>query len=358
MREWFVLLAGLLLAGATAVTAQVPSMKGPPGLAHPEPNETLDFDVRLALTGRVLLEDRQPPHEPVAVEYSCRGDNRAVLTGARGQFSIGVSSQRATRAGVLTSPLDIEGCRVQVRIPGFEELVITLGKPHRTSDLVLGDLTLKAAGPQGNAAFSETGRNAPAKARSNYVRAIESINTGQNPDALAALDKALATYPKYASALLLKGLVLERMDKRDAAREAYVLAVAADPAYSKPLVQLAEMAADDQNPTETARWAAMANQLVPGAYPALYLIEGSSYFDLNRYADAEKAAQAGIDADPKAIYPSLRKLMGEVLYRKRSYAAALALFEWYLKEAPQAADIAAVQERVQSCKKILKATPK
>jgi len=347
----------LFLAGAASLTAQ-PEITYPRGITRPEPNESLPFDVRLALTGRVLLEDRQPPPEPVAVEYSCRGDNRAVLTDSKGRFSIRISSQRAARTDVLTTPLDIEGCRVEVRIPGFEELVTTLAKPHRASDLVLGDLTLKAAGAQGHAEFSESGRSAPAKARSSYVRGVEAINAGQFPDALASLDKALAAYPKYASALQLKGAVLERMGQREAARAAYQQSVAADPAYSKPLVQLAQMAAEDQNPTETARWAAMASALAPGAYPSMYLIEGSSYFDLNRYDDARKATQAGIDADPKAIYPALRKLMAEVLYQKHSYAAALELYEWYLKEAPQAEDIASVQERVQSCKRLVKAANK
>jgi tetratricopeptide (TPR) repeat protein len=168
------------------------------------------------------------------------------------------------------------------------------------------------------------------------------------------LDKALAAYPKYASALELKGIVLERMGQREAAREAYQRAVEADPAYVKPLVQLSEMAAQDQNPTDAARWAALVNRLVPRAFPDVYLIEGSAYCDLKRYDDAEKAAREGIAADPKGIYPGLRKLMGEVLYQKRSYAAALDLFEYYLKEAPEAADIVNVQERVQSCKRLVK----
>jgi hypothetical protein len=48
--------------------------------------------------------------------------------------------------------------------------------------------------------------------------------------------------------------------------------------------------------------------------------------------------------------------MGEVLYQKRNYAAALEQFEWYLKEAPEAADIVSVQTRVQACKRLAKAT--
>lgn len=342
----------LFLAGAAALTAQ-PPISYPGGVTHPEPQETLPFDVALAISGRVVLEDRQAPPEPVPVEYSCRGDNRGALTDAKGRFSIPLSSQRAARTDVITTALHIEGCRVEVRIPGFEELIVTLTRAQRASDLALGDLTLKAVGQQGNAAFSESGRNAPAKARANYVRGIEAINTGHYADALAALDKALAAYPKYASALQLKGEVLERAGQREAARAAYQQAVQADPGYSKPLVELAQMAADDQNPTETARWAGMANKLVPGAYPAMYLLEGSSYYDLDRYDDAARATQAGIDADPKFIYPALRKLMAEVLYQKRNYAAALELFEWYLTEAPQAADIAGVQERIATCKRMV-----
>ena len=342
-----------LLAAAAVLNAQ-PEMKYPGGIVHPQPQETLPFDVRLSLTGRVMLDDRQVPPEPVPVEFSCHGDNRAALTDTKGKFTIPITTQRAAKTDVITTPLKLEGCQVQIRIPGFEELIVPLTEPHRASDLMLGDLTLKAAAHTGGAEFSETARSAPPKARASYVRGVELVNSAQYADALAALDKALAAFPNFASALQLKGVVLERTGKLGAAREAYQQAAAADPSYSKPLVQLAQMAADDQNAAETARWAAMANKLAPGAYPGMYLLEGSSYFDLNRYDDAGKAAQAGIDADPKFVYPSLRKLMGEVLYQKRNYAGALELFEWYLKAAPEATDIDGVQERVQSCKRLVK----
>jgi TolA-binding protein len=355
----------LLLAGAAAVTAQRAPAPPPPttpapaptAIIHPERLDTLNFDVGLAISGRVLLlEERQPPPEPVPVEFLCHGTSLGALTDAKGRFSIPYGSQQATRTNLVTTQIEIEGCRVQIRVAGFEEVVVTLKKPQRLSDLSLGDLTLKSIGLKGDAGFSATSRDAPGKARSNYVAAFDTINMGHYPQALASLDKALAAYPKYASALELKGIVLERMGQREAAREAYQRAVEADPAYAKPLVQLAEMAAQDQNPTDAARWAALVNRLVPRAFPDVYLIEGSAYCDLHRYDDAEKAARAGIDADPKGIYPGLRRLMGEVLYQKRSYAAALDLFEWYLKEAPEAADIVGVQERVQSCKRLVKTT--
>ena len=356
----------LFLAGAAAVTAQKAPAPPPPTTPPPPPTsitspvqlDSLNFDLTLAVTGRVLLEDRQPPPEPVPVEFECHGTSPGVLTDSKGAFSITIGTQQATRTNLLPASLDVDGCRVRIRMQGFEDVLVTLDRPRSLSDLRLGDLILHPAGPHAIAGFSVTGRNAPGKARSNYVHAFDTINAGKYAEALASLGKAIAAYPQYASALALKGIVLERMGQRDAARAAYQLAVTADPAYAKPLVQLAGMAAEDQNPTEAARWAAMVNRLAPGAYPDMYLIEGGAYCDLNRYDDAEKAAREGIAADPRGAYPGLRRLMGEVLYQKRSYAAALDLFEWYLKEAPQAADIVSVQGRVQSCKRLVKTTQK
>ena len=77
---------------------------------------------------------------------------------------------------------------------------------------------------------------------------------------------------------------------------------------------------------------------------------------LGRYDDAEKAARAGIDADPRVTSPRLRKLMGELLFRKRSYVSALESYQTYLKEAPDAEDAASVQQRVQVCQRMVKAT--
>jgi tetratricopeptide (TPR) repeat protein len=324
-----------------------PSLKGPP-----VPGDALGFDVNLAITGRVLLDSRQPPPEPVPVEYSCRGAARGALTDTKGRFSILIGHQQVSRTSLANALPEIEGCRVQVRIPGFEEILVTLKRPHGLGDLNVGDLVLKSVGLQGRAVFSESGRNAPGKARSNYVHALEAINAGKQAPALASLDKAIAEYPHYAAALQVKGYLLELMGQREGAREAYQQAVAADPAYAKPLVQLAELAADDQNAAEAARWAAQVNQVVPGAFPSMYLTEGSAYFNLGRYDEAEKAARAGIDADPQHMYPGLRRLLGELLYRKQSYAAALDEFEQYVKDAPDASDASDIRERVQSCKRL------
>jgi len=344
----------LLVAAAAAALAQTGSPI-PEAVRGPRQQDLMNFDVNLAVTGRVLLEDREPPPEPVPVEYSCRGAVHAVMTDTKGRFSIPVGTQEASRSADVTDRSIVEGCRVQIRIPGFEEVLVPVKAPNKIASLTVGDLTLKQNSPQAGAVFSASGRSAPPKARASFVKAFEAMNARKYPEALAALDKAIQAYPQYASAMELRGNALEFTGQRAAARAAYQQAAAADPAYVTPLVQLAEMAAEDQNAGEAAQWAAKATQMVPGGYPGLYLIEGSSDMILGRIADAEKAARAGIEADPKGTCPGLRKLMGEVLFRKGSYGLALDQFEWYLKEAPDAADASSAQQRAQTCKRLVKA---
>ena len=126
-------------------------------------------------------------------------------------------------------------------------MVVKLKYATRLSDLEPGDLTLKSSGTPSIVIFSAVARKAPAKARSSYVHALVAIGLNKYDDAIAWLDKAVRAFPQYSSAFQLKGEVLEEMGQRDAARECYRQAMAADPGYGKPLVKLAEMAADDQN---------------------------------------------------------------------------------------------------------------
>ena len=123
------------------------------------------------------------------------------MTNAQGRFTIPLGVQQATRTADVADPVAVEGCRVQVRIPGFEEILVPVKRPEKISGLTVGDLTLKQVNPQASAAFSAAGRSAPPKARSIFIRAFEAINTRKYSEAMSALDKALIVYPQYASAL-------------------------------------------------------------------------------------------------------------------------------------------------------------
>jgi TolA-binding protein len=330
----------------------------PAGKAPAIPGGALGLSHQLAVSGRLLIEDREAPPEPVQVDYVCRGKMVSVVTDAKGKFSIPVATGQVARSGLGTAVPDLTDCRVQVRAPGFEDLVVNLKHATKLSDLDLGDLALRSVGAQSIVIFSAVARKAPAKARSSYINALVAIGLNKYDDAIASLDKALRAFPQYSSAFQLKGEVLEEMGQRDAARECYRQAMAADPGYGKPLVKLAEMAADDQNSEEAARWAGMANRLAPGAFAKMYLIEGSAYFNLGRFEEAGKAAQAGITADRTDSVPGLHRLLGEVFYQQRNYAAAGDQFNRFVADAPEAPDVTDIKARAQSCEKLARTSGK
>ena len=351
-----------LLLAASAVTAQkappiAPEM-GVPGKGPAIPGGAMGIEQQLVVSGRLVLEEREAPPEPVQVDYVCRGKLVSAVTDAKGRFSIPVARRQVARSDLGVALPDLSDCLVQVRAAGFEDVVVKLKYATKLSDLEVGDLRLKSSGTQSMVIFSEVARKAPPKARTNYVHALASIGANKYDEAVAWLDKAVKAFPEYSSAYQLKGEVLEEMGKRDAARECYRQAMAADPGYGKPLVKLAEMAADEQNSEEAARWASAANRLAPGAFPKVYLIEGSAYFNLGRYDEAGKAALAGIDADRTDSVPGLHRLLGEVFYHQRNYAAARDQFNRFVSDAPEAADLAEVKARAQSCEKLARAGSK
>ncbi|GEM_PF-4462849 len=325
---------------------------GPTGRGTDFPGDTLGYTQQIAVTGRLLLDDREPPPEPVQVDCVCSGKLISTVTDSKGRFSIPVGSQQVARSALGTALPEFSGCRVLVRVPGFEDLDVKLKHATRLSDLEIGELTLKSTGPGSAFIFSTVARSAPGKARSQLIHALVSIGSGHFEEALASLDKAIRAFPQYSTAFELMGEVLEQTGRRDLARECYRQAATADPAYGKPLVRLAEMAADDQNAEEAARWAGMANHLAPGAFAKTYLIEGSAYFNLGRIDDAGKAAQAGIGADRADSVPGLHRLFGEVLYQQRKYAAARDQFNLYVTGAPNAPDCADVKARAATCAKL------
>ena len=319
------------------------------------PGGALGLSREIAVTGRLLLDDRQAPPEPVQVDFTCPNKSISVVTDAKGKFSVPIATRQVARSEVGTSVPEMTGCRLQVQLPGFEPLVVNMKHTTRLSDLELGELTLKATGGQSMAVFSEVSGKAPAKARDNYIKALMSIGAGKYNDAVSALDKAIKVYPQYASAMELKGEVLEQLGRRDEARESYNQAMAADAAYAKPIVKLAELAADDQNAEDAARWANQANRLAPGAFAKVYLVEGTAYYNLSRFDDAAKAARAGIEADHADAVPGLHRLLGEVLFRQRQYALVQDQFSRFLTAQPESAEAAEVKDHMLTCEKLARA---
>ena len=88
-------------------------------------------------------------------------------------------------------------------------------------DLDLGVILLHPTSSTGLTAFSATSAAAPESARRQFIRAMEHTSVREFDEAIAALAKAAQIYPQYAAAHQLRGQLLERLQRRQAARAAY-----------------------------------------------------------------------------------------------------------------------------------------
>lgn len=357
----------LLSASALAPAQQTtPAAPAPPPAASPSPTNfptsgtpdkplgpnPYETSVSVALLGQVVLQPAALLPEPVPLQYSCPGNSFTEWTDAKGRFSIDLGRQTAAGSTTPGAIPSLHGCHLLLQLPGFEEISINLGKLHRQSDLDLGKIALKSRGAGGALLFSARAAAAPDAARRAYIHALEAASTRDYPLALKEIDKALKAFPSHAPALQLKGQLFERSGHRAAARLAYSQAAQADPNYVKPLLQLAEMAGEDQDPAECARWAAEVNRLAPNSFPHIYFAEAASYFNLDRFADAERVAAAGRAADTTHSFPRLRKVHGESLFRLNRYAEATLAFDEYLQDAPGAPDLDDVATRRAECDRL------
>jgi len=313
--------------------------------AQPTRADSYATSISTAILGQILLEGGQMLPEPVPVQVLCKGENTIRWTDGKGRFSVELGHMFAGSSLTPGAAPKLNNCRLLVEIPGFASLTHDLSRINSLSDLELGKLVLKPTTGTARGLFSARAATLPEAARRAYIRALNASGEKNFDAALKELDKLLTTWPDHAPGWQLRGQILERQARRDQALAAYRRAAEADPDYLKPRVQLAELAAEDQDPAGAVQWAAEVNRLAPGVFPHMAFTEAAGYFNLDRFDEAAKAAAAGCAADKGHSFPRLRKVLGESLYRLNRYRDASAAFAQYLADAPDAPDAGDVRLR-------------
>lgn len=304
----------------------------------------------VAITGRVLLAKNMPPPDPVAVIVVCNtplsswegslGD-RGSVTDRQGRFSVVLGQMLSgTRSANGMSGLPrMGGCEAVIRVPGFEPFRKDLTRIVNLSGLDLRDILLKPSGDYGaGTVISRTSYSAPDAARKEYLIALHDAGAYNDSDALARLQKAVRLYPAYASAHYTMGQILDRAVRRDEAKTAYQKASEADANYVSPLLQLAQMAAEDRDWKTAAAQARRVVELSPSLFPDMYLILAGAQFNDGDLAAAEKSAREGLAASAASRLPRLHLLLAETLSRAKRFGEAseqYLLFATLVKDTPE-----------------------
>ena len=234
---------------------------------------------------------------------------------------------------VFFKVIDLD-CRVVASAPGI--------RTWRGSILSLSTVVLKRLGEREGSAVSYTNLKAPAEARKAYNKAANALLRKKYRKAIEQFQKATDLYPDYSLAWSEMARAQQFAGDLRAARQALHKAIAADPKYIKPYVQLAALEAGSEQWDECLKAATKAIDLnaieFPGAfyYRAQALVASgntsAALFDLNRT----------VQLDSQLEFPQARLQLAEGLAAKGETRSALMVLDSFLavRQAPAQVELA------------------
>jgi tetratricopeptide (TPR) repeat protein len=324
----------------------------------------------VALSGTVVTQDGVPPAGLVTVQAMCNGiSSPLVSVGSKGGFVVRVTGRQGsaiTSASSSRSRNDgglqmTEGarfsCAVVVRAPGYLTWTRELRNLRPMEHPNLGPIVLTRAGKVDGVTVSMTSMEAPPDARKAYVKGKQAAEKQDWDKARAQFEKAVAAYPKYASAWYDLGEVYERKQQFEDAARSYRESLAADPKYVKPYPRLVALAAVEKKWREVSEWSDRLISLDPLNFPAAYYFNMVANFNLRNFAVAERSARETLKRDEQHRYPKAHHLLGLILAKMGDSAAASEQLREYLKLAPGASDTALVRKQLTEIERRLASSP-
>ncbi len=323
------------------------------------------------LSGKVVLDNGEVPPEPATIIRICNGqrfpesytdrkggfsfqvggDPTVAITdasvggfGARGAGGAGGGSPFGSFGGVGGGSMgggdlsvDMTGCELVAELPGFRSDSITLGRRRAMDNPDIGVIVLHSLGGPTSSIVSATTLQAPKKAKASYDKAMREMTkkNGKPDKAANELEKAVAEYPRFASAWTLLGDTRAKMNDADGAREAYEKAVEADPDYLRPYPALVQLAVEAKDWQRTSELSEKMLSLNPGITQVRYY-QAVAQFSLGNLDDARSTAMA-IQSGPDAKrFPQTHQMMGLIYSQQGAFDQAAREYRTYLQASPDA----------------------
>lgn len=335
------------------------------------------------ISGKIVIDDGSPVPPNVTVERICGGIAKTVAyADANGRFNFrwsgsstvledasdagsGPSSKQSSRgfgssqsaggANILAAdPFGsrMMNCAVRASLAGYTSESIDVFNHRAADDPNIGTIALhRISGVEGSS-VSVTAMLAPKPARAAYERGLEALLKNKPKDAAKDFAQAVALYPKYADAWLNLAKLRLAAGSVAEGRQALEHAIDADPKLVPPYLELGLLAAKESKWVDSIRYLDRALELDPVDFPQAWYTDAVANFNLARYDAAEKSARAAIRLDPRRANPRSSYLLGLVLAEKKDYAGAAAELTAFMRIAPNAPDLAAVQERLREIQKL------
>jgi tetratricopeptide (TPR) repeat protein len=341
-----------------------------------------DYQRPIFISGKVMMDDGTPPPDSVVIQRVCNGNPRPEgYTDSKGRFSFQLGDNRAMIAdasvgssasdgfgtfgsntgsrstlGSSGSPgsgsnrsvteRDLMGCELRAYLPGFRSDVVNLAGRRLFDNPEVGTIILHRMGNVEGTTISFTSLQAPKDAKKSYEKAREALKKNKTADAEKELEKAVAGYPKYATAWFELGQIRQSRNDVEGARKAYQESLAADSRYVSPYIQLAWLASQEKKWQEVSETCDRVIRLNPLEFPQAYFFNAVANYNLGKIEAAEKNAREAQKIDPQHRFPKVDHLLGVILAERRDYSGALGQMRAYLQFAPAAKDADLVRKQI------------
>ena len=307
------------------------------------------------MSGKVVLEDSTPPPETAVVESICGGIMRPIArTDSKGGYVVGAASDlnmndarvASTRGGSSGSgaPVRVDrGCSVRARLAGFESSTVTV--IDDTINTLPNIILRRLAGVEGTTT-SVTTAKAPKEAQKAYEKAKKALEKKKSDEARPLLEAATTSYPQYAIAWFDLGWIYQEAGDLAKAQNAYEQAMAADPKYIKPFIQVGTILYKQAKWKELAAITAQAIKLNPVEFPSAYVYNAFSNLQLGDAKTAEAGARQAVKIDTNHMDPMAEFLLGVSLGDQGNMKEAADHLRSYLLLAPDAPNAEAIKKQL------------
>lgn len=356
-----------------------PSRPAPPPPSNVQPIQP-NGDFVMYLMGRIAINDGSPIPHDLSVERICTEQVRQrVYASSNGDFSMQVGSKtdsfpdassdltssermndKDSRRGIPQG--ELKQCDLQASAAGFRsKRVSLLNLASSSGSMDVGVIVVERTTKIKGMTLSAQPYKAPPNARKAYEKGLDAENKGKLAEAHKYFEQAVTRYPKYASAWFQLGMLFERENQKDSARDAYTHSTASDMQFLPPFLSLASLAfqegdwpavlqytrhildLDPFNYGETNSYVLDLDELNPAA---AYFYNAVANYNLNRLEEAEKSALKAERADLLTKFPQLHVLLAEIFTRKRDYPLAILELRSYLELVPHAKDADLIRQRL------------
>jgi tetratricopeptide (TPR) repeat protein len=236
----------------------------------------------------------------------------------------GQASQKANATA------NLNGCDLRASLSGYRSDVVSL-TTRRNDEPNVGTILLHPYSKIEGLTVSATSALAPKEARKAFDQGLAAAKKAKLDEAQADFQKATELYPRYASAWLELGRVLEQRERLPEARDAYAKSIAADSKFVQPYERLYVLSFKEQKWEDLAQNTDRIMRLNPYDYPDAVYFNAVANSQLGKLDIAERSAREAIAMGSAAQNPKVTYILGVILAKKHDFKGAAECLRTYLK---------------------------